>query len=491
MSKKSSKSIDWRSFFIQTGSSGSEIYKRSINKTVEALGSMFEIAGKPYSGVAPEQLQRIISASRPGSASAESLEAVIDDVIAAIAKNSVILQHPNCIAHLHCPPLIPALAAETIIACLNQSLDSWDQAPSATYTEIELIDWLNGFFLPNVQSGGVFTSGGTQSNFMGLLLARDAFIETVSGESVQEQGLPSYAGKLRIVCSGNSHFSICKSAAILGLGQKSVIPVNTTPEGEIDLRALSDTLERLRTEGLMPFVIVATAGTTDHGAIDPLESIGEVARRENLWLHVDAAYGGALMFCKHKAKLAGIESADSITVDFHKMFYQPISCGAFLLKNEDDFRYLKLHASYLNRETDDVPNLVTTSLATTRRFDALKLLVTFRTLGMTFFGQMLEQVFSLVGRATLLLAEYPQFEMRSQPQLSTILFRYIRTDESRRNDVNRRLRKTLLETGEAVLGETKIDGKVYLKLTILNPCLQETQIKALFERISHQVDLVA
>lgn len=488
--KSEVEEFDWRSFFIQTGKTGSDVYKRSMNQALEALASTFDNFKTPYSGVTQESLEQTISKFQLGTQTGQPLEEVLDQVMDRIVKNSIIVQHPNCIAHLHCPPLIPALAAELIISSLNQSMDSWDQAAAATYTEIKMVEWLTQLFHFDSLSGGVFTSGGTQSNLMGLLLARDAFIETQSGHNVQEQGLPSYADKLRIICSDTSHFSISKSASILGLGNKSIAPVETTSAGAMHLPALKSTMEQLKSEGLIPFAIVATAGTTDHGAIDPIKEIASIAQRNGLWLHVDAAYGGGLMLTDHKGKLEGIESADSITVDFHKMFYQPISCGAFLLKEESQFRFLKYHADYLNRETDQVPNLVTISLATTRRFDALKLLISLQTLGTAAFAQMLQHVIDLAGRAATILKKYPQFELLSKPQISTILFRYIKTDEKEQNDLNRRIRNSLLEMGEAVIGETTINDKVYLKLTILNPCLNEKQIDALFRRIDSQAESI-
>ncbi len=136
-------------------------------------------------------------------------------------------------------------------------------------------------------------------------------------------------------------------------------------------------------------MITGTAGTTDNGSIDDLDDVADLAEKHGLWMHVDAAYGGALILSRHHARLEGIERADSITVDFHKMFFQPISCGAVLLKDKAHFGYIRHHADYLNREEDVLPNLVDKSIATTRRFDALKVWMTLQNVGPQALGSML------------------------------------------------------------------------------------------------------
>ena len=235
---------------------------------------------------------------------------------------------------------------------------------------------------------------------------------------------------------------------------------------------------------MIPFALVGTAGTTDHGAIDDLESLAAIARDYNLWFHVDGAYGGALIFSGQKDRLKGIEQADSITVDFHKLFYQPISCGGLLLKDRQNFRFLLHHADYLNRETDTLPNLVEKSLATTKRFDALKLMMSMQTLGTAQLGAMYEHLLELTQHVADLVTETDELELQTRPQLSTVLFRYTGTLAAADiDDFNRKLRLDLLTSGQAVLGETVINDQVYLKLTLLNPCLKLNDLKSLFAKI--------
>lgn len=137
----------------------------------------------------------------------------------------------------------------------------------------------------------------------------------------------------------------------MGLGEKAVVTVDTHADGTMHIEALSKEISALKEQGLMPFALVATAGTTDHGAIDNIDAMAEVAREQNLWLHVDGAYGGALMLSSRKDRLKGIEKADSVSVDFHKLFYQTISCGSLLIKDKSNFKYLLHHADYLTEST--------------------------------------------------------------------------------------------------------------------------------------------
>ena len=162
--------------------------------------------------------------------------------------------------------------------------------------------------------------------------------------------------------------------------------------------------------------IVATAGTTDFGSVDPLPEIAALAGSAGAWLHVDAAYGGALLFsAQHRDKLRGIEAADSLSVDFHKLFWQPIPCSAFLLRDARHFDAIKLYADYLNPELHEdagIPNLVTTSLLTTRRFDALKLWISFQTLGRARLAAMIDRTIALAVHAA-------KSHKRSTPQTRT------------------------------------------------------------------------
>ncbi|WNJ95257.1 pyridoxal phosphate-dependent class III aminotransferase [Vibrio ruber] len=474
---------EWKKHFIQTGHQGSEQFTKVMNHTTAAMKSIFEAVQAPYSGMEPSQLEQAIYAVDLDHKNA-LLTDVISDTAQLVGANSIIVQHPNCIAHLHTPPLLASVAAESMIGALNQSMDSWDQSSAATYVEQCVIDWMCTKFRLGESSDGVFTSGGTQSNQMGLQLARDWIADKLSSHSIQKLGLPDYADKLRIVCSKNAHFTVQKAASWMGLGEKAVLTVDSLPNGTMDAAQLAGVVEQAKAEGLIPFAVVGTAGTTDHGAIDDLNTIADVAEQHDLWMHVDSAYGGALILSRHADRLNGIERARSITVDFHKLFYQTISCGAFLVNNKADLKYLLHHADYLNREHDTLPNLVDKSLSTTRRFDALKVYMTMQSVGPVALGEMYDHLIQQTQQVARLIDNAAGYELLSQPSLSTVLFRAVHPAVTDLDKLNQQVRIEALTRGIAVLGETVVNGQTALKLTILNPCLDISDFESLMEKIT-------
>ena len=477
----------WLKHFIQIGAENNQHFEQAGALTLEHINALFAQCDNPYSSMPPAELKAAIYSS--DLAQVESLEQVIEQTTQLIAKNSIMVQHPHCIAHLHTPPLLASVLAEFYIAALNQSMDSWDQASSATYLEQFIVDWLVQTYGLGEAADGVFTSGGTQSNLMGLLLARDRFAHKYSQHNIQQNGLPDYGHKMRIICSDKTHFTVQKSASLMGLGERAVVCVKTNKQGQMDCAELRSTIAQLSAQGLLPIAVVATAGTTDHGAIDDLQKIVRISHENGLWCHVDGAYGGALMLSKkHKSRLQGIESADSVSVDFHKLFYQTISCGALLVKDKRNFGSLLYHADYLNREGDELPNLVDKSIATTKRFDALKMFMTLKSVGAETLGAMYDKLLELTAQVAACVQQNEHFELCCEPLLSTVLFRLSAKYQgaltvAEFNQLHQRLRLQLLTKGEAVIAETKVDGKLYLKFTLLNPCLTLTDFDSLFKKI--------
>jgi len=367
----------------------------------------------PYNGTNAANLASLIKGdllpALPGSL--EQVAAFLHTVVS----NSVNVHHPATAAHLHCPPLLAALAAEVVITALNQSMDSFDQAPIATIVEQKMIRWLCAQAGLPATSDGTFTTGGSQSNYTALLLARDVFLQKHWNWSAQKSGLPPEAHRLRIFCSEVAHFTVEKSASQIGLGTDAIVRVPVHERFRMNPSALREALDTTRAKGLLPMAIVATAGTTDFGSVDPLPELALIAQAAGAWLHVDAAYGGALLFsAHHRGKLSGIEAADSLGIDFHKLFWQPIPCSAFLLRDARHFESIKLYADYLNPELHEdkgIPNLVTTSLLTTRRFDALKLWISFQTLGRAKLAAMIDRTAELAQHAARVIIATPRLNL--------------------------------------------------------------------------------
>lgn len=467
--------------------SNSAQYREAIAKAVDVL--LAALPSQPYSGKSASELATLLQSDILPKACFS-----IDDALLRarpVIANSIAITHPNSIAHLHYPPLVASLAAEVILSALNQSMDSFDQAPAATVLEMAISRWLCDEAGLPAGSDAVFTSGATQSNFMALLLARDSWSASHWSWPVQKKGLPPDANRLRFLCSEVAHFTVEKSASQLGLGTDAVIKVRVDDAFRMVPSELADHLRQLKTQNLIPAAIVGTAGTTDFGSIDPLPEIAALARESGAWFHVDAAYGSALLLSnRHRGLLRGLDQADSISMDFHKQFWQAISCGAFLLRDATQFRHLEVHADYLNPEADDesgVPNLVNKSLATTRRFDALKLWLTFQVVGREKFGQMIDRTLELATHAAALIRSSPTLEILHNPQFGCVVFRYRPERPDADSDaLNASLRQKLFERGIAVIGHTRVHDRQYLKFTCMNPMTSENDLEVLLGQIVEQ-----
>jgi L-2,4-diaminobutyrate decarboxylase len=430
---------------------------------------------RPFTGISPADLRDRVGAVDLDTPLGDPA-AVLREVGALYLDDAVWFHHPRYLAHLNCPVAVPAVAADVLASAVNSSLDTWDQSAGATLIERRVVRWTTDRLGLGPDADGVFTSGGSQSNLQALLIAR---------ESAPTDDL----SRLRVLTSADGHFSVTKAARVLGLPRDAVVTVDTDAEHRMSVADLDARLGELLAQDLVPMAIVATAGTTDFGAVDPLAEIATVAARRGVWLHVDAAYGGGLITStRHRAMLDGIARADSVTVDFHKTFFQPVASSVVLVRDGRTLQYVTWHADYLNPAGDDPnerPNQVDKTLQTTRRFDALKLWCTLRELGPARIGTMLEQVITLAAAAYELLAEAPDFEIPVRPALSTVVFRYAPRgiDPTRLDAANLAARRALSDSGEALVASTKVGGWVYLKFTLLNPATTLTDVRFVIARL--------
>ncbi|MGP3954224.1 pyridoxal phosphate-dependent decarboxylase family protein [Streptomyces sp. 7N604] len=288
----------------------------------EAEGTLSAADGNPVGLVSMPDGDALRSASAPGGGPVPSVSVPDGDPLrsvsapdgdAGLRRLSALLAHgsadpadPSCAAHLHCPPLAVAVAADLAVSALNPSQDSWDQAPAATALETLLLQemaQLVGY--DPAAATGVLTSGGTESNLMGLMLARDRDLARVTGRQVELSGVPGggTGPRPRIFASAAAHFSVQRAAALLGLGEDSVVPVPVDHELRMDPQALAEALRECTGRGELPVAVVATAGTTDTGAVDPLGACAALAAEHGAWLHVDAAYGGGALLSDRLAPL--------------------------------------------------------------------------------------------------------------------------------------------------------------------------------------------
>ncbi|MEW2632257.1 pyridoxal-dependent decarboxylase [Streptomyces sp. NPDC048389] len=366
-------------------------------------------------------------------------------LVRAVAHGAADPADPLCAAHLHTPPLALAVAADLAASALNPSMDSWDQAPAASELEAQVTRVLAHEVYPRgAAPDALVTTGGTESNQLALLLARERH------------------GPFRTVCGNTAHHSVRRAAWLLGLPEPVITDVH-------DQAALDATLAGLTAHADSPLLVVATAGTTDTGRIDPLPAIADTVGRYRAELHIDASYGGPLLFSADRRHLlTGLDRADSVTLDLHKLGWQPVAAGLLAVPDTARLAPLEHTAEYLNADDDTdagLPDLLGRSLRTTRRPDILKIAVTLRALGRTGLGALVDRTCAAAHDLADLVEKHPRLELYERPPLSTVLFR----PTGATDDETAEIRRSLLTQGRAVLGRAHADGRLWLKATLLNP----------------------
>ncbi|MFJ1649677.1 pyridoxal phosphate-dependent decarboxylase family protein [Streptomyces sp. NPDC088258] len=528
---------------LSGGVAGPDALAPLVSTVLDALVKGAKTRGGPVAPGSPEEAAAAVAEAFHGSgATGRGITgpAALDRLTELLAHGSADPADASCAAHLHCPPLAVAVAADLAVSALNPSQDSWDQAPAATVLETLLLQELAGLVgYDRDRAAGVLTSGGTESNLMGLMLARDRVLGAASGRQIELTGLrgpavgeypaaveppaagehlgtgePPAAGehpakgarpgpepRPRILASAVAHFSVQRAAALLGLGENAVLPVPVDHQLRMDTNALAAMLDGCAERGELPIAVVATAGTTDTGSIDPLRACAALAAEHGAWLHVDAAYGGGALLSDRLAPLLdGLELADSVSLDWHKLGWQPAAAGIFLVAESETYASLARRAVYLNPADDEeagYPSLLGLSLRTTRRADAFKIAVTLRTLGREGLGRLVDACHELALAGARTVRSHPCLELHADPVLTAFVFRYRPTDadekhgddEQRSDDINAGLRRRLLREGRAVVGRTELPGegpgRVRLKLTLLNPHTTVDEVeRLLFEVVA-------
>ena len=450
-------------------------YAVALHAVVDDLADRVAGARQPFCGASRRELQALVDGvdlDGPPVGTPDALRETAE----LYASHAVWFHHPAYAAHLNCPVALPAVGAEAMLAAINTSVDTYDQSTVATLMEQRLVEWTAariGF----PDGDGVFTSGGTQSNLQALHLARERALTAPDGARLGGAARRDRLGRLRVLATGSGHFSVARSALLLGLDDDAVLAVPTDDAGRMDPGALARALVDVERAGDVVMAVVVTAGTTDRGCVDPIGPVADLCDAVGAWLHVDAAYGGGLLVSPRRRHLLdGVERARSVTVDFHKTFFQPVSSSALLVREAADLARVTWHADYLNPaeesgERNPDLNLVDKSLQTTRRFDALKLWATLRAVGADGVGAMVDGVCDLAAAVHADLAGDAELRLLAPTDLSTVLFRFQPdgVDDARADALVPRVRRVLFDSGRALVAKTVIDGRPCLKLTLLNP----------------------
>ena len=405
------------------------------------------------------------------------MEMVMSDIDAYL-RHCVRTSHPGFMNPLWGGLNLAAFAGEIIASMTNTSMYTFELAPMATLIEQALIKRMCemiGFG----EGNGTLTTGGSNGNMLGIMCARQQ-VNPIG----QRQG---YDGRNYVLfVSSESHYSVMMSANVLGIGYDNVIKVACDDDGCMRMDRLEEEIHRSRSEGKIPFCVVSTAGTTVRGAFDPIREVSEICLREGLWFHVDAAWGGTCLFsAKHRMLMDGIELADSVCWDAHKMMGVPLICSAFIVKRPEILRRICSHgdvAHYLFHESTEDVDIGRMSLQCGRRNDALKLFFAWRERGDAGWARMVEDYMVLAAHLETLVANHPSLEMMSSRQWTNVCFRF-RAEGIDYDEVNTELRDRMMRKGDFMFSRSTINDDIILRPVISNPSVTLEGLSRLIDEI--------
>lgn len=367
----------------------------------------------------------------------EGLEATFQQAVHVVLRHSVRVANPYFIGHMTQSVPYFGLIVDLLTSALNQNVVKIETALSASFVEGQTLVWLHKLVFgrsesyyrrvihnPEVCLGNV-TSGGTLGNMTALTVARNLKLPNSNNKGVAQALVESGYSRVVILTSKRVHYSIRKAASVLGLGGDNVleIPVKNF-SNSMDIEELENQIAILKQEKVLILAIVGVAGSTETGSIDDLPALAQTAQAHDIWFHVDAAWGGAILLSdKYKQILDGIQLADSVILDGHKLFYLPLSNGAVLFKNEKHLDSLRHTARYIIRQGS--VDLGRTSLEGSRRFDSFKMWFFLKVFGTTGYGTLINHSLELTRKFETMVNESNCFQATSQVQTNIFTYRYL------------------------------------------------------------------
>lgn len=411
-----------------------------------------------------------------------ALETIFAEAADWSERHSIHVGHPGYAGHMDSGVAIAGVLGDWLASAINQNLLAFELAPGATLLEKKLLRAFADLAGFGPGAGGVFTTGGTTANLTALLLARDAAVRDSS-----RLGL-SGEHPLCVLASADAHYSIAKACAVLGIGSERVVPVPVAgPERRLDPAALPAARADALRRGMRPIALVATAGTTSCGAMDPVAACADFADEHGLWLHVDAAHGGAFLFhpAERARHFAALGRADSFSFDPHKGLWAPKSAGVLLVRNEEELVTARYQAPYLDRFAAHGEALPVSqgrrALDGSRRFDALKVWLILRHLGLRGLEQALESRLVETRWLHQHLSEHAFFGPRHRPDLNVLAFGPRDPREERRIAAAHR---ALEAEGRFWSSYTVLEGRPAHRVVVLNPSLDRDRLGGLVERLA-------
>ncbi len=417
---------------------------------------------------------------------------VLDEVRRRLLPHLYNSQHPRSFSYFTPPPLALSIVGEMLGQWFHQGVDVFHGGPVAALVEEEVVMWLRDLISYDASGWGVLTSGGVMANIMALTVVRDRHLASLLG-SGPPRG--SALERARIYVSDQAHFSIGRGLDILGFPESALSVVGSDERFALQATPVAARIERDLAEGLVPLCIAAVSGSTNTGSIDDVEGLAQLAREHGLWLHVDAAYGGAArLSARDGGRVPGLELADSVTIDPHKWFYQGYDIGALIVRRRADLHVTFRRSPEYYRssipETEPL-NWLEYSIEGTRRFRALKLWLSWKHLGTEGLGRLVETNNDVAAELARQIAQSGDFEAAVDvPDLSIVCFRHLadgwdasESAERALDEHQDRLQRALEVSGEGWVSTTRLRGRTWLRAGVMNHMSSSEDTAGLLESL--------
>lgn len=402
-------------------------------------------------------------------------EEIFDKFKRDVVPHAMNIPSPRYYGLFNPTPLPVAVWADALASAINQNLAAWRNSPSASMVEARVLLWLCELIGYGEGAFGTLTSGGSEANLVGLKCARDRAAREAIDVGVRAAA--SVKGDLVVYASEQCHYSLVKCVDILGLGRDNLRKIETDERFHIRTDALLRAIQNDLREGRTPVCVAAAAGATSSGVIDPLDELADIAREFNIWFHVDAAYGGALAFSeKFKKRLRGIERADSVTIDPHKWMFAPFACGALLVREggrvlRDSFDITPEYLSEDRGGSDVEYDFFRYGQLGTRRFNALKIWMSVKRMGVNGYASIIERQLELAEYFAARIDALEDFERVGEVETALCCARFV--PEKMRGEsadaldsLQKRLQQRVERSGEAWFATTVLHGRRVLRMNV-------------------------
>lgn len=459
------------------------------HKVVDLLAEYLEnIESKPvFPDADPKLINRLFAEPLPDQP--EAFEDVLAELQQKLLPYCTHVGHPGYMGLITPSPTPVGVIGDFICSALNQNLGVYSIGPSAVAMERSTLRWLTDLVGYGPNAGGNLTSGGMMANFIALKLGRD----WASHDRAQHEGLHA---RWAVYVSEERHVSVDKAVDAVGLGRSSLRALPTDSKFRVRLDALDAAIAQDKKDGIKPMCLVGIFGTTNTGAMDDIRALRQIADREGMWLHADAAYGGGMLL-SHDFRLRerGLELADSVTIDPHKWFYAPLDAGAVLVKDEARLTTsFGMKPAYLTDEMEgakDRYQYYVHGFEQSRRFRSLKVWMSFKRYGTRQIGEWIDNNVRQAQHLYALVKDDPEFEAASNPPMSAICIRYTGVNEADAVKLHADVAERVEKSGRFWIGTTELKGKMWFRINPVNFRTRQEHMEQLLRLLRKECRVLA